>query len=475
MNTMYILLSILSGFLSGLSFYNASFSFFIWASLCPFLFVIGKAKMPQIIGYSFVCGLTYFLTVLFWVGYVTRLGLFLLVFYLSLYWILFGCGAAFLARRPNKILTIPFLWIVLEFLREHIWVGFGWAILGYSQHTHPLIVQSADIFGVKFISWIIVMGNVALLEVLKKRRIFARETYVFCVILLISTFYSVCRLHTLKEKDFFKISLIQTNIPQQLKWDPRHAEVIREKLIRLGKESPEDSLLVYPEASYPFIVEKGMQEAEKFFAPMKKDVLIGAIEEEDRLFYNSAILINARGERVARYRKIKLVPFGEYVPLRKYVSFIDVINMMGDISPGEKKEVFSCKGKKFSVLVCFEDLIPSLTTSFSRNADFLVNITNDAWFYGQPQTYQHFGVMSLRAVENRISIARCANTGISGWVSFKGESSIFEKEGKKNFIEGVYATKMPINEKRSFYAMFPELFVYLGMISLPILVFRKIV
>lgn len=466
MRLMYVLLSVLSGVVSGFSFHNAHLSILIWFSLVPFLFVIDKAKKIWVLLYSFICGVSFFLTAIFWVGYVTQLGLFVLTAYLALYWVVFGYGAKFLMVHTHRFLVLPFLWIMLEFLREHIYAGFGWAILGYSQYTYLPIIQAADLLGVKFISWCIVMSNVVLFEIFKKKKIFIKETYVFCIVMLLSVSYSLFKVHTIRSNDSFKVSLIQTNIPQRFKWDPLYAEVIQEKLLRLGGKTPADSLLVYPEASYPLLAGQEPGHIEKFFSPLKKDILVGAIEEKGALFYNKAILFNARAERVLQYRKIKLVPFGEYVPLRKYLEFIKVINMIGDISPGTEKEIFPCKGKTFAVLICFEDIFPFLVASFSRAADFLINITNDAWFYGQPQSYQHLGIMAFRAVENRISIVRCANTGISGWVSFKGEVATFKKEGKETFVEGVYTTDVPLNEKRSFYNRFPELFVIFGMITL---------
>ena len=158
------------------------------------------------------------------------------------------------------------------------------------------------------------------------------------------------------------------------------------------------------------------------------------------------------------YRKIKLVPFGEYVPLRRYLTFINVINMIGDISAGKDITVFPYKGKKFSVLICFEDIFPLHVMRYSRGKDFLVNITNDAWFRGEPQASQHLAIMTFRAIENRISIIRSANTGISGWVSFEGDIHSFKTEGKKISISGSGTFIVSLNRLRSFYNRYGEFF-----------------
>jgi apolipoprotein N-acyltransferase len=162
----------------------------------------------------------------------------------------------------------------------------------------------------------------------------------------------------------------------------------------------------------------------------------------------------------ARYDKIKLVPFGEYVPLRKYFTFISAINAIGDMTRGDVYRIFAFNDKKFAVLICFEDIFPDFVSDFSKKSDFLINITNDAWFKGEPEASQHFAIMALRAMENRISIARCANTGISGWVSYKGDTHEFKANGKKVFVEGVLNLELLLNSKRSLYNKWGEIFVF---------------
>jgi apolipoprotein N-acyltransferase len=401
------------------------------------------------------------------VGYVTRLGLFFLLIYLSLYWLVFGYLAKILIAHRFYFLTIPSAWVILEFLRENIWAGFGWAILGYSQYSHTLLIQSADILGAKFISWLIVIGNITIFEIFRRRKVFIREFFVFSILIVLTMLYGHYRLSTLEEEDYVKLALAQTNIAQSIKWDPGTSEFILKELESLSGTADANSLLIYPEASYPFCLrEDRIAEFRDFFKKLGRDVLIGVVTRENAKFYNEAIYLNQEGKIIRRYRKLKLVPFGEYVPLRRFFKFIKVISSLGDISPGEKSEKFSYKGKNFSVLICFEDLFPFLVSRNSCGSDFLVNITNDAWFYGEPQASQHLGIMILRAVENRISIARVANTGITGFVTFRGEASKFVKRGHLTFVKGVFDITLPLNKQRSFYTRFPDAIVLLAAINM---------
>ncbi len=473
MRTGYIFLCALAGLISGLSFNFPQCQWCIWFSLVPFLAVIDRAGKNRLWIYAFSGGAVFFLTALYWIGYVTRLGLAVLVIYLSLYWIVFAYGVRLFRRYPFSFLTIPCLWVILEFIREHIWTGFGWAALGYSQYTCLWLIQPADLAGVKYISWLIVLANVAVFSMGKEKKINTAAVKIFSLLLVLSVAYSLFRTHGLKKERTVPLAIIQTNVPQQFKWEPFCAPLILEKLHRLGNDIPQQRLLIYPEASYPFIVDSQDDEIESFFGVLQREVMAGVLESEKTDFYNQAVYIDRAGNRLRQYRKVKLIPFGEYVPLRNLFSWVTILNVLGDAVPGREKTVFDFAAARFSVLICFEDAFPLQAASYSRQADFLVNITNDAWFYGQPEAFQHLGIMTLRAVENRISIARSANTGLSGWVSFRGEPHLFEKDGRSLFVEGVYEADLEINRQRSFYCRFPESFVILCALFLAIIFMKK--
>ncbi|MFA7676929.1 MAG: apolipoprotein N-acyltransferase, partial [Candidatus Omnitrophota bacterium] len=231
------------------------------------------------------------------------------------------------------------------------------------------------------------------------------------------------------------------------------------KMRNLASSTEEDSLVIFPEAAWPAIVnDDNFFEFKSFFDEINRDTLVGAVTERDGKFYNTALLLDKEGECLTLYNKVKLVPFGEYVPFRKLLKFIGVLNSLGDITPGSQLTRFTYRGKHFSVMICFEDIFPLQVRRVSRNSDFLVNITNDAWFRSQSEANQHLSIMTLRAVENRISIIRSSNTGISAKVSFNGQIEELKDKNKNIFFSGQKSFNIILSNHRSFYNTHGEIF-----------------
>lgn len=464
---MNLLLASFAGILTGLSFNSAFLAFLVWFSLLPFIYVINKNNSRQTTFCAIIFGFAYYLTAIFWIGNVTKLGLILLICYLSLYAIVFSQAARYLLRKNFAIITVAALWVLLEFIKENIWCGFGWANLGYSQYRNLYLIQSADLFGVKLISFFIVMVNVLLWELVSRKKFLLRKVIFVALILTVSLSYSFLRLNNLKETSSINLSLIQPNIPQELKWEESSQPDIIEKLGHLALTTEKDSLVIFPEASWPLMVyDLDVSFLSDFVRGIKRDILIGAITSEKGNFYNAALLFESGGELQGIYRKVRLVPFGEYVPLRNFFKFVSVINSIGDTSRGAELKVFSYQDKKFCVLICFEDIFPLFSADYAKRAQFLVNITNDAWFSGEPEASQHLGIMVFRAIENRISIARCANTGISGWVSYKGYIHSLKSDNEEVNVDGVLNFNLPLNEKRSLYNRWKDVFILFCVLSL---------
>ena len=469
-----LLLASLAGFLTGLSFNFTFCAFLVWFSLLPFLYTLNKNNSRQVLFSGLIFGFAYYLTAIFWIGNVTKLGLVLLMCYLCLYTIIFSQAARYFLRKNFAIITIPALWVLLEFIKENIWCGFGWANLGYSQYKNLYFIQTADLFGVKLISFFIVMVNVLLLELLLKRKFLLRKIIFVALILSASLSYSFLRLGNLKENYSVNLSLIQPNIPQELKWEESSQGDIIEKLENLILKTEKNSLVIFPEAAWPLMLcDLNVSILDDFVKNSERDVLIGAITSEKGNFYNTALLFEKNGSLQGIYRKMRLVPFGEYVPLRNFLNFVSVINSIGDTSRGSELKVFSYENKKFCVLICFEDIFPLFVADFSKKADFLVNITNDAWFSGEPEASQHLGIMVFRAIENRISIARCANTGISGWVSYRGDIHSLKSENEEVFVDGALSFNLPLNEKRSLYNKWKDIFVLLCVLLLALVLIPR--
>ncbi|MFA6282250.1 MAG: apolipoprotein N-acyltransferase, partial [Candidatus Omnitrophota bacterium] len=321
----HLLLAVTSGILTGLSFDAKALSILAWISLIPLLFILHKSSLKKGIVYSFVFGFVYSLVAMFCVGNVTKLGLVIFLIYLSLYSILFFLFGRFFLKKSLAIIAVPCVWIILEFLRENIWCGFGWANLGYSQYNNIYIIQPADLFGVKFISFVIVMVNVLFFEIISKKRFLFYKILSVSLAFLMIFCYASFKLNTLKGTSVINLSVVQPNIPQELKWEEAAQGDIIEKLKKLSLKTPEDSLVIFPEASWPLVVSDSNYDLLRtFIKEIGRAALIGVVTSEDDNFYNAAMFFDKGAEFIGIYRKIKLVPFGEYIPLRNLFSFIDV-------------------------------------------------------------------------------------------------------------------------------------------------------
>ena len=277
-------------------------------------------------------------------------------------------------------------------------------------------------------------------------------------------------------KDAIKVSVIQGNIPQELKWDPEAQSMIIEKYVALTKMAALDNpdLIVWPETSFPGFFETGEEMTDgvlNLAEEIKIPILLGAntkrpppprrwdlnptyaVEEVD--YFNSAVFISSEGKMIDKYDKIHLVPFGEYVPFSdKFPSFHKlVLGELGEFMPGKDYKIFvgdrhACPlPVKFGVLICFEDIFPEISRKFVKNgARFLIVITNDAWYGRSGAAYQHAACSVFRAIENRVPIVRCANTGYSCFIDSRGRiyDSVEEKKSHL-FITGYKTSALPIN------------------------------
>ncbi|MDD5583578.1 MAG: apolipoprotein N-acyltransferase [Candidatus Omnitrophica bacterium] len=459
---------IASGLIAALSFNVALFSFIAWAALIPYLWALRYADYKRGMLVSFVFGLAFYGATCFWVAHVTVAGLIALLCYLALYVVLFFLLANYFLDKPFSILTVPAVWVITEFFKENVWCGFGWGNLGYSQYRNLYLIQTVDIFGVKFISFLIVMVNVLLYERLSKRALSPRKIIFVCAVFALSFAYSFFCLRAGQPKKTVDIALIQPNTAEVYRWDEQLRRISVGKLKDLSKRTSLGSLLIYPEAAWPYVVDEGnYEDLVSFVRASGRDTLIGVVAQVDDTFYNTALLLGKDGALLDSYRKIKLVPFGEYIPLRRYLGSISALNAVGDMSRGKTATVFSHADTRFGVLICFEDVSPLFVAQLRGENDFLVNITNDGWFRGEPEASQHFGIMTFRAIENRIPIVRAANTGISGWVSGRGEITVLKDSlGKQVLSTGILQCKVPCMNKKSFYTRTGDIFPFFCSLGL---------
>jgi apolipoprotein N-acyltransferase len=459
-----------------------------WVALVPFLVSLCGMTAGRAFKAGFVMGLFYFFGTVHWVYHSINhyggvsfvpslLVALLLAMYLSLYTAVFGALFSYRTKDSTipAALVAPFFWVVLEYVRSFALTGFPWSIVGYSQYKFLPVIQIADITGVYGVSFLVVAVNGALADffIAGRRR---REkplsqmspTYVAHALLLVllaaSLIYGSYRLGEDRPGRPLKVSVVQGNISQNLKWDEKYKsdtlDIYRLNTMFARREAP--SLIVWPETAAPFYFGYDKPYTEmmlRFQKALGTHLLFGAITVKgDRRLANSAILFTPNGETAYVYDKIHLVPFGEYVPLRKLLFFIDKITVgIGDYVAGDDHIRAKTPFGEFGTHICYEIIFPDeVRQSYRDGGDFIVTITNDAWFGRTPGPYQHFSFGVLRAVENRKPVVRAANTGISGFMDSNGRVL-----GKTGLFEAkVLTEEIKTDGTRTVYTRYGDLFVY---------------
>ncbi len=481
-----ILLSVLSGVLGALAFPPMEFTFLAWVCLIPLIFAIRGSSPRQAFWYSYIAGFIFFGSLLYWLVNVTVPGFILLTLMLAVYYALFGMMVRMVLNYSMDLFILPFFWVALEYIRSHMFTGFPWGLLGYSQYTTINLVQIADITGAYGVSFVIVAFNVALFAVLSRRERKIAYMMIALMFILMSTSYGIYRFNNYNVWGSPRISVVQGNIPQEQKWNPGFADEIVKTYTDLTKQAALDEadLIIWPETSYPYLVEAGRPVAEEVNDLAKEEkipILSGIVYREGDDYYNSAVLFDGSDDKLPIYHKTHLVPFGEYIPFEDSIAFLRgyIDKPIGDFRRGGEYSLFTLKSKassenvsgqiisrtnfyKFGVLICFEDIFPYLSREFVQNgANFMVNITNDAWFGDTAASRQHLQSSVFRAVENRVPVIRAANTGVSCFVDSTGKIiSSVNVEGEETFVTGVLTDRVNIYAGRSFYTVYGDVFVY---------------
>jgi len=416
-------------------------AWFCWIALTPLLAAIWfsgentrrRGLRDFFLGY--VAGLPFFWIVFFWLRTVTVPGWFLVAPYMALYFAFWSwfCGILRPSLRKERVaepgtrwteaapnesplsrspwlrstnnLRLAFLlaaiWVTQETLRSVVFSGWGWNTLGSALHAHWPLIQIVEFTGVAGLSFLVAFSNVIILSSIRR---FILETRVrpvrahFDLTLTMAAIVGVIGygLHSLQIQRSTKplrVALVQANIPREEKFSREYAQKIFDRFVRLSEPSvqtnPPVDLLVWPESSMPGPVledEESYRFVMDFSASAKTDLLLGTIEVDEKEAYNAALLVSEGGKTTQLYKKVHLVPFGEYVPGRHFIPFISAVvgnQVPSDFAFGKEHTVFQLtkQGARVAPLICFEDTIGELTRQFVLGgADLLVNVTNDGWF-----------------------------------------------------------------------------------------------
>ncbi len=473
------LISAGSGLLLAAAFPRPDFYPLAWVALVPLLLVM--RRRPFASGWS--AGCAFFAAVLYWVNIVmTTYGglhpipsLFAYLFLVG-YLALFFAAATWLSCRLESGLRIPVLvsmpaiWVALEYLRGLLLTGFPWALLGYSQQNFSAAIQSADVTGVYGVSFLLVLVNCSLAWILRSPEkklawLGVAATLMVCISHLGYGFWRMQQPLEQRE-DLLTVALVQGNIDQAIKWSPDHRQTTVETYRQLSLKAAEQGtqLTIWPEAATPFFLQDPLALAEEVRRLPQQTgnyLLVGSPAYEQAgdsyRYFNSAFLFSPQGDELGRSDKIHLVPFGEYVPLGSLLSFINKLVVgVGDFSPGVVNPL-SLNGHKLGVLVCYEAIFPELARDYVRQgSSLLVNLTNDAWFGRSSAPYQHLAMTRFRAIENRIWVARAANTGISALIAPSGEVKV----AGPLFESTVLVDQVGLGSEKTIYTRFGDLFAY---------------
>ena len=440
-----IILSCASALLLALSFPVFNISFLAWAAFVPLFVSLENKSRFQSFALAYISGFVFWLGTIYWLVHVTAAGMFVLAMYLAFCWGFFGlliCLAGSL-RKPLAVLFIPAVWVLLEYLRSYALTGFPWALVAYTQSQATALIQFSDITGAWGVSFLVLMVNAAayiILSSLRSGKAFKKTQLVIaCCVFLCAYIYGMTRISSVSRINSdpsrpVSVSVIQGNIPQEIKWDNRAGEYIMNTYSGLSRRAVADKpdLIVWPEAAVPAILSEGSdykRGLEGLVSSMGVPLLTGAVTQSNGSYFNSAVLFEQNAPE-QQYDKIHLVPFGEYIPLRSVFGFLETIVPIGEVQRGVDYRVFrlggadNAYGPAFSVLICYEDAFPDISRRMALNgAQFLITVTNDAWYQRTSAPYQHFQASVFRAVENRMWMVRSANTGVSGFIRPDGTTA----------------------------------------------------
>lgn len=430
----------------------------------------GAGDLPLSAGRAFSLGLTtgavYFAGTLYWLvetmttfgGLSTPLALvvaLLLVAYLSLFPGVFALVVGRFARTfgaSAALLAAP-AWVASELGRQYVWDGFPWALLGYSQVTWLPIAQLASLTGVYGLSALLAWTGGAAAYLAsgtgRHRLPLGAGTVILVAVCAVWGQWRLSQSALLQTGEPVRVAVLQANIAQEVKWDPTRAGDITAQYLSMTRQALARgaSFIIWPESATPFFFESdlvGGAAIKRLAREGNATLLIGSDQieqmraEEQRTrpserIYNAAFLVRPDGEVGAVYRKMHLVPFGEYVPARRLLFFVaPIVEAASEFSPGEDPVMLPVNGHLASTAICYEVIFASLMRQFVLGgSELLTTITNDAWYGRSSAAYQHWDQASLRAIEGGRYLARAANTGISGFVDPYGrvlqKSDLFEQ------------------------------------------------
>ncbi len=482
-------LAVASGVLLAAAFPARDLEPLAWIGLVPLLVAARRLRPGAAFRVGWLGGFVFYVATVYWVAYTitnyTRVPFALALGILALMSSILACytgafvaGVRWMEERELPVLWLaPPLWVTLEWLRSWFFIGFPWAALGYSQYRYHDLVQIAEVTGVYGVSASLVLFNAVIVGILPERgagpspRRLVPALVALTLLVVGIPFWGRWRVAALAGRPpagTLRVAIAQGNVAQDHKWDPAYQVETLEGYRALTAEAAAQhvDLVVWPETATPFFFQEpgplrdavletaGTNQVSLLFgSPAFRQASSGTLQELNRVY-----LVSPEGRELATYDKMQLVPFGEYVPYAGALFFVRrIVEAVGDLVPGLVPTVFRLPAARFGVAICYEDVFPTVTRRFlTGGADFLVNVTNDAWYGPTSAPHQHLAQATFRAIEGRVPLVRAANTGISAVIDVDGRirwaGPLFERLVRVEQITwpGV----------RTFYTRFGDLFAW---------------
>jgi apolipoprotein N-acyltransferase len=455
-----------------------------WVALVPLLIALSGQPVPSVLDRvggverlpgqpplrAFLMGLAagfiYFVGTVYWTSTVVAtygqlatpvaiVAMLLLAAYLALYPALAALATSVLIARAGAagLFFAPAAWVATEFLRGYLFGGFPWVPLGNSQVTVLPVAQLASVLGVYGLSALVAFVNAGIAcALLGRGRLRMQSAAAVAVVLASVAGWGTWRIadgSLQREGTPIRVGLVQGNIEQELKWRRDQARRIFTTYIAMTRDVVRRGAqyVLWPESSTPFTFE-GDPEGERAMRELARELNVPILFGSDQAVtgsagtverhYNAAFQLAPDGMTAAVYRKIHLVPFGEFVPLADWLTFfpplVQTLAGFAPFTPGDSMIMLPVGEHRASTAICYEVVYPSLVReAVAGGSELLTTITNDAWYGHSSAPYQHFAMASMRAIEHGRYMARAANTGISGVVDPYGrvvaQSAIFEQVG----------------------------------------------
>jgi apolipoprotein N-acyltransferase len=370
-------------------------------------------------------------------------------------------------KRAGWAILCAAAWTALEMARARVLSGFPWNILGASQYRLLPLIQMASITGVYGVSFVMVwfsaaIGGVMLILVRRPATtaIWGQAALPMLVLSWLVAYGMTKTLGIPAPKRQIKVALIQPSIPQTLIWDVKENAVRFQQVLALSEKAlaEKPDLLIWPESAVPELDPDNARAVQQLLASHPAWLIFVADSSEplpsgQPADYNSSFLVNPAGAAEAVYHKRRLVIFGEYIPLIRWLPFLKWLTPISDgFTPGDRAVQFNLTnlGVKTSPLICFEDMFPQEARDHVEDdTDFLINLTNDGWFGEGPEQKQQAACGLFRAIENGVPLVRCCNNGLTCWIDAQGRIREIEKSDRGIYGPGFITPEIPLRDPAS--------------------------